>query len=117
MDFLRSNEEGMRGEALYKGGLTRSPAGMRQAPPVARRMGDRPPGACRLGRLVGRLRGGRQGPVARWGRQAPSFFSSRDFVANLKKKNTFELCRPPIGRPGYIFEILIFFKYKKEKTA
>ena len=24
---------------------------------------------------------------------------------------------PPIGRPGDIFEILIFFKYKKEKTA
>ena len=34
-----------------------------------------------------RPRGGRQAPVARWGgRQAPPFFFSRDFVANLKKK-------------------------------
>ena len=33
------------------------------------------------------------------------FFSSRDFVANLKKKITFWACRPMGGRPGYIFEI------------
>ena len=33
VDFLRSNEEGMRGEALYKGGLTRSPWGGR--PPLS----------------------------------------------------------------------------------
>ena len=70
---------------------------------------------------------GRQGPVAHWGRQAPPFFFSRDFVANLKKKN-YILGLPPYGRATgvyfwniskrtYIFEILIFFKYKKEKTT
>ena len=78
----------MRGEALYKGGLTRSPAGVRQAPLSPAGWATGPPGACRLGRLVGRLRGGRQGPVARWGgATGPPFFFSRDFVANLKKKN------------------------------
>ena len=60
------------------------------------------------------------------GRQAPPFFYSRDFVANLKKKYIWALS-PPHRATGvyfwnfpkrtYIFEILIFFKYKKEKTA
>ena len=35
-----------------------------------------------------RPRGGRQAPVARWGGDRPPlFFFSRDFLANLKKKN------------------------------
>jgi len=49
------------------------------------------------------------------GRQAPSFFFSRDFVANLKKKN-YTLGLSPYGRAtGYIFEIFqnghIFLKF------
>ena len=58
------------------------------------------------------------------GRQAPLFFFSRDFVANLKKKN-YTLGLSPYGRATgvyfwnfpkrtYIFEF--FFKYKKRKT-
>ena len=61
----------MRGEALYKGGLTRSPAGWATAPP----------GACRLGRLVGRLRGGRQG-----GDRPPLFFL-QGLRCKFKEKN------------------------------
>ena len=56
------------------------------------------------------------GPCRPLGGDMPSFFFSRDFVANLKKKKiTFETCSPPIGRPGYIFEIFqnghIFLKF------
>ena len=76
----------MRGRP-YIVGLTRSPVGGRHAPLSPSGGATGPPGACRLGPLVGRPRGGRQGPVARWGgRHAPSFFFSRDFVANLKEK-------------------------------
>ena len=61
--------------------------------------------------------GGRQAPVARWGGDRPPFifFLARDLVTNLKKKITFRAYRPPIGRPGYIFEIFrnghIFLKF------
>ena len=98
MDFLSSNEEGMRGEALYRGADPVARGGGGDMPPLSLAGGATgPPGACRLGPLVGRPRGGRQGPVARWGgRQALSLFSSRDFVANLKKKKIiFEPYRPP----------------------
>ena len=68
----------MRGRP-YIGGLTRSPVGEggRQPPLSPARGATGPPGAYRLGPLVGRPRGGRQ---------APSFFFSSDFVANLKEK-------------------------------
>ena len=100
----------MRGRP-YIGGLTRSPGGDR--PPLSPAGGAAgPSGACRLGPLVGRPWGGRQGPVARWGGDRPPlFFFSRDFVANLKKKITLSMG----GRPGYIFEIFqnghIFLKF------
>src|SRR6185437_15237590 len=75
--------------------------GGRQAPPVARRRGDRPP--WRAHWMVAPGVGDRGlSPVG--GATGPLFFFSRDFVANLKKKITFEPCRP-IERPGYIFEI------------
>ena len=62
------------------------------------------------------------------GATGPLFLSfSRDLVANLKKKNYTLGLSPYGGRPGgifeilqkrtYIFEIFIFFKYKKEKSA
>ena len=44
-----------------------------------------------------------------------AFFSSRDLIANLKKKITLKACRPMGGRPGGIFEIFqnghIFLKF------
>ena len=65
------------GEALYRRPDLVAWGGDRPPlPPTGGATG--PPGACRLGPLVGRPRGGRQ---------APSFFFSRDFIANLKKKN------------------------------
>ena len=96
----------------------------READPVARGGGgDRPPlspaggatgppggptGLSPLGWATGACR-----PLG--GRQAPLFFFSRDFVANLKKKNYISALSPPIGRPGYIFEIFqnrhIFLKF------
>ena len=99
--FLGSNDKGNGGE--WRPGL-KSGEGTLSPPQLAT-------GPCRPW-------GGRQGPVARWGwggATGPLFFFCRDFVANLKKKNTFEPCRPPIGRPGYIFEIFqnghIFLKF------
>ena len=74
----------------------------------------------------GRPRGGATGPPAalvgraHWspeggGDRPPLFFFSRDFVANLKKKNYTLACRPMGERPGYIFEIFqnghIFLKF------
>ena len=70
--------------------------------------------------------GRRQGPVARWGGdRPPSFFFSRDFVANLKKKNYIWALSPPhratvvyfwnFPKPTYIFEILFFLNIKKKK--
>ena len=75
---------GNEGEALYKGGLSRSPAGEggRQAPLSPAGWATGPPGACRPGRLVGRLRDGRQGPVARWGGDRPPLF----FLQRLRCK-------------------------------
>ena len=76
-----------------------------------------------------RPRGGRQAPVARWGgdRLPPFFFFSRDFVANLEKKN---LHFGPValweGDRGIFLKFskmdiyfwnFNFFKYKKEKTT
>ena len=84
----------MRGRP-YIGGLTRSPVGGRHAPlsPSGGAIG--PPGACRLGRLVGRLRGGRQGPVARWGGDRPPLFFLQGLRCKFEeKKITFEPCRP-----------------------
>ena len=76
----------------YICGLTRSPTGRATGPPVAQGGGggDRPPWhACRLGLLVARGVGDRP-PCRPLGGDRPRlFFSSRDFVANLKKKITF----------------------------
>jgi len=106
-----------------------------EADPVARGGATGPP--CRpqegrpaplAGPLACRPWGGRQGPVAPpTGDRPPSFFFSRDFVANLKEK---KLHLSPVAphratevyfwnfpKQTYIFEILIFFKYKKEITA
>ena len=105
---------------VARGGATAplSPAGGRQAPL------PRPWAGARAG-PSGRPRRGRQAPVARWGGDR-AFFSSRDLIANLKKKLHL---RPValwgatggyfwnISKRTYIFEILIFKKYKKEKTA
>ena len=77
---------GNEGEALY-----------RRADPVARGGGDRtplspaggatgPPGACRPGRLVGRLRDGRQGPVARWGGDRPPLFFLQGLRCKFEEK-------------------------------
>jgi len=75
----------MRGRP-YIGGLTRSPVGGGATGPPCRPQEGRP--APLAGPLACRPWGGRQGPVARWGGdRPPSFFFSRDFVANLKKKN------------------------------
>ena len=75
---------GNEGEALYRG-ADRVARGGATGPPCRRQEGRPAPLA---GPLDGRPWGGRQGPVARWGGdRPPSFFFSRDFVANLKKKN------------------------------
>ena len=57
-------------------------------------------------------------PVARWGGGAtgpPLFFLQGLICKFEEKKITFDPCRPPIGRPGYIFEIFqnghIFLKF------
>ena len=46
---------------------------------------------------------------------SPLFFSLGTSLQIYLKKITFEPCRPPIGRPGYIFEIFqnrhIFLKF------
>ena len=94
---------GNEGEALYRRPDPVALGGGRQAPPVARRRGDRPPWRAHW-------------LVARWGGdRPPSFFFSRDFVANLKKKKLHLSPVAPIGRPGYIFEIFqnghIFLKF------
>ena len=75
---------GNEGEALYRrpdpvarGGAT--------GPPVARRRGDRPPWRAHWPVAPGV--GDRGLSPVGGGRQAPLFFFSRDFVANLKKKN------------------------------
>ena len=106
---------GNEGEALY-----------RRPDPVARGGATGPPCRPQEGRPAPLA-----GPLAcrpPHGRQAPSFFFfSRDFVANLKKKKLHLSPVAPHRATGvyfwnfpkrtYIFEILIFFKYKKEKTA
>ena len=116
---------GNEGEALYRRPDPVARGGGRQAPPCRPQAGRPAPLA---GPLACRPWGGRQGPVARWGGdRPPNFFFFRDFVANLKKK---KLHLSPVAphratgvyfwnfpKPTYIFEILIFFKYKKEKTA
>ena len=73
----------MRGRP-YIGGLTRSPVGGRQAPPVARRRGDRPPWRAHWPVAPGV--GDRGLSPVGGGDRPPSFFFSRDFVAKLKKK-------------------------------
>ena len=77
---------GNEGEALYRRPDPVARGGGRQAPLSPAGGVTGPPGACRLGPLVGRPWGGRQGSVAHWGGERPPFFYSRDFVANLKKK-------------------------------
>ena len=74
VEFLGSNEKGMGWGAYIEEGTCRPRGGDRPPlSPAGEATG--PPGACRLGPLVGRPWGGRQGPVARWGgRQSPSFF-------------------------------------------
>ena len=89
VEFLGSNEEEM-GQNAYIGGKTRSPRGGATGPPAPARP---PPGT---------------------------------YLQIGRKKITNRSCRPLGGRPGYIFEIfrnghiffeiLIFFKYKKEKN-
>ena len=82
-------------------------------------LGDKKNKPCRpLGGATGACRPplGRQGPVARWGGdRPPSFFFLQGLCCKFEEKNTFEPCRPPIGRPGYIFEIFqnghIFLKF------
>ena len=64
----------MRGEAFYKGGLTRSPAGGATGPPVARGMGDRPPGPVGWAALLVGWATGACRPLG--GRQAHSLFFS-----------------------------------------
>ena len=108
MEFLGSNEEEMGVEALYRVG-----------DPVTRGEGDRPP--CRP-------LGGATGPLP----SSPRAALSRDlFVKKIYQKDM----SPPAWTTGilsptpwatrahfrnflkrpHIFEILIFFKYKKEK--
>ena len=86
----------------YIGGLTRSPVGGgATGPPVARRRGDRPPWRAHWPVAPGvgdkglSPVGGATGPLL--------FFYSRDFVANLKKKITFEPYRPPHKATGVYF--------------
>ena len=72
----------MRGRP-YIGGLTRSPVGGRQAPPLSPAGGATgppggPTGLSPLGWATGACRP--------WGGDRLPFFFSRDFVANLKKK-------------------------------
>ena len=75
---------GNEGEALYREPDPIARGGGRQAPPVARRRGDRPPWRAHWPVAPGvgdrglSPVGGATGPLF--------FFSSRDFVANLKKK-------------------------------
>ena len=56
------------------------------------------------------------GPVARWeGDRPPFFFTPGTSLQILKKKIYISAMSPPIGRPGYIFEIFqnghIFLKF------
>ena len=105
---------GNEGEALYRrpdpiarGGATGplSPSGGATGPP----------GTCRLGRLVGRLRGGRQEPVARWGGDMPPLFFLQGLLCKFEEKKLYLSPVALIGRPGYIFEIFqnghIFLKF------
>ena len=85
--FLGQMRGGNEGEALYRRPDPVARGGGGDRPPLSPAGGATgPPGACRLGPLVGRPWGGRQGPVARWGGDRPPLFFLRDFVANLKKK-------------------------------
>ena len=81
-------------------------------PPVASRRGDRPPWRAHWPVAPGV---GDRGLSPVGGRQAPLFFFSKDFVANLKKKKLHLSPVAPIGRPGYIFKIFqnrhIFLKF------
>ena len=63
-------------------------------------------------------------PVARWGATGPLFLPGTSL--QIWKKITLKACRPMgatggyfwnISKRTYIFEIFIFKKYKKEKTA
>ena len=105
---------GNEGEALYK----------RPDPPVARRRGDRPPWRAHWPVAPGvgdrglSPVGGATGP--------PLFFSPGTSLQIWRKKLHLSPVAPHratgvyfwnFPKPTYIFEILIFFKYKKEKTA
>ena len=110
---------------LKWGGKGRGGGYMEGLTPVARRGGDRPPCRARgLGPAVARGEGDRPPCRPLGGRQAPLFFYSRDFVANLKKKLHLNPVAPHratgvyfwnFPKRTYIFEILIFLNIKKKK--
>ena len=83
---------GNEGEALYRRpDPVARVGGGRQALPVARRRGDRPPWRAHWPVAPGV---GDRGLSPVGGATGPHFFFSRDFVANLKKKITFEPVAP-----------------------
>ena len=117
-------EEGMRGRP-YIGGMTRSPVGGGDRTPLSPTGGATgppggPTGLSPLGRATGACR-----PLG--GDRPPLFFSTGTSLQIWRKKNYIWALSPPhratgvyfwnFPKPTYIFEILIFFKYKKEKTA